>query len=139
MSYDPNNIFACILRGEAPCVKVYEDDATLAIMDAMPQADGHVLVLPKEAAVTLLDASDEAARRCIVTVRKVAAAVQLATGAAGLTVGQFNGAAAGQTVPHLHFHIVPREPGVALRKHAGQMADPALLQAMAERITAQLV
>lgn len=138
MDYNPDNIFAKILRGQAPCVKVYEDEATLAFMDVMPQADGHVLVIPKESAASIFELSEQAAQQSIVTVRKVARAVKLATGAAGIAVAQFNGAAAGQTVPHFHFHIIPRDPAQAQRAHASQMADPADLQRMAERIRACL-
>ena len=138
MDYDPQNPFARILRGELPSIKVYEDEATLAIMDIMPQAPGHVLVLPKEAAVELFGLSDEAAAACIRTTRKLAAAVKAAMGAPGIMVAQFNGSAAGQTVPHVHFHIVPREQAAALRPHAAVPADDAELRAIAARIVAAL-
>ena len=95
MSYDNNNIFAKILRGEMSCLKVYEDEHTLAFMDIMPQADGHTLVIPKEAAETLLDLSDDAAAATIKTVKKVAKAVKQAMDAEGVSLVQFNGAAAG--------------------------------------------
>ncbi|MFT4192277.1 MAG: HIT family protein [Comamonas sp.] len=138
MDYNPDNIFARILRGEAPCVKVYEDAATLAFMDVMPQAEGHVLVIPKEPAVSLLELSEAGAQAAIATVRKLAPAVKQATGADGIFVGQFNGAAAGQTVPHIHFHIIPRHAGQTPRPHATQMADAADLARVAQTIRASL-
>ncbi|WP_409269509.1 HIT family protein [Massilia sp. BHUDP2] len=138
MEYDSNNPFARILRGELPCIKVYEDEHTLAIMDIMPQAPGHVLVLPKEAAVELFGLSDDAAAACIRSTKKVAAAVKAAMGAPGIMVAQFNGSAAGQTVPHVHFHIVPREGAAALRPHAAVPADTGQLQQIAARIVAAL-
>jgi histidine triad (HIT) family protein len=138
MEYDPQNPFAKILRGELPCVKVYEDDATLAIMDIMPQAAGHVLVLPKEPAVELFGLSDEAAAACIRTTKKLAAAVKAAMGTPGIMVAQFNGRAAGQTVPHVHFHIVPREQGAPLKPHAAVAEDVEELRAIAARIIAAL-
>jgi histidine triad (HIT) family protein len=138
MAYDSNNIFAKILRGEAPCIKLYEDEATLAFMDIMPQADGHVLVISKEPAETLLDISEEGARACIASTRKLARAVKAAMKAEGVFVAQMNGAAAGQTVPHLHFHVIPRSPGVAFRMHAAERADDAGLNANAAKIRAAL-
>jgi len=138
MEYDPQNPFARILRGELPSVKVYEDEHTLAMMDIMPQAEGHVLVLPKEAAVELFALSDESAAACIRTTKKVAAAVKAALGAPGIMVAQFNGRAAGQTVPHVHFHIVPRSEAAPLKPHAAAQADIGELQALAARIIAAL-
>lgn len=134
MAYDSNNIFAKILRGELPCIAVHEDDATLAFMDIMPQADGHVLVIPKEAAETLLDLSPEAAAATVCTTQKVARAVKQALNAEGIFVCQLNGAAAGQTVPHCHFHIIPRSGGEAMRIHASTRADDAKLRAFADAI-----
>lgn len=134
MAYDSNNIFARILRGELPCISVYEDDATLAFMDIMPQADGHVLVIPKEGAETLLDLSPEAAAATVRTTQKVARAVRQAMKAEGIFVCQLNGAAAGQTVPHCHFHIIPRSGGEAMRIHASVRADDAQLRGFAEAI-----
>lgn len=107
MSYDQNNIFAKILRAEIPCTKVYEDDDTLAFMDIMPQVPGHTLVIPKEPAETLLDLSDDGAANLIKKVKVVAQAVKKGMNADGITLFQLNGAAAGQTVPHIHFHIMP--------------------------------
>jgi len=138
MDYDPQNPFARILRGELPCVKVYEDAHTLAMMDIMPQAEGHVLVLPKEAAAELFALSDDGAAACIRTTKKVAAAVKAALGAPGVMVAQFNGASAGQTVPHVHFHIVPRQQAAPLIPHASKQADIGELQALAARIIAAL-
>lgn len=138
MAYDNNNIFAKILRGEAPCIKVYEDDKTLAFMDLMPQADGHVLIVPKEPAETLLDLSEAGAMAAISTTRRIAIAVKKALGVEGLHIAQLNGAAAGQTVPHIHFHVIPHEEGTVLRMHARHRAADEDLQAMAERIKAFL-
>ncbi|NMG64697.1 HIT domain-containing protein [Azoarcus indigens] len=138
MAYDDNNIFARILRGEAPCVPVFEDAFTLAFMDVMPQADGHVLVIPKEPAATLFDLSPEGAAASIRSTRRAAIAVRDAFAAPGVFVGQFNGAAAGQTVPHCHFHVIPRFPDAKPRAHASVMEDSAKLRAFAERIIAAL-
>ncbi|MBL8472959.1 MAG: HIT domain-containing protein [Rhodocyclaceae bacterium] len=138
MSYDPNNPFAKILRKEIPCIPLYEDDATLAIMDIMPQADGHVLVLTKEPAATLPEMSPEGAARCIRTVHALLPAICRAVGVESVVVSQFNGAAAGQSVPHVHFHIIPRAPGVALRRHAAQPENPQTLADLAVRIRAEL-
>jgi histidine triad (HIT) family protein len=139
MSYDNNNPFARILRGELPCVKIAEDDATVAIMDVMPQADGHVLVIPKEPAAQLFELSGDAAAASIRMTQRVAAAVRDALGPDGMFIGQFNGAAAGQTVPHVHFHVIPRWEGVELRMHARDFADAATLEALAQRIRARFV
>lgn len=138
MAYDSNNIFAKILRGEAPCVRVYEDEHTLVFMDLMPQADGHLLVIPKESAETLLDVSEEGAQACIRVTRRMAIAVKKALGVEGIHIAQLNGAAAGQTVPHCHFHVIPHEKGVVLRMHAAEPVAREELEAMAERIRAYL-
>lgn len=137
-TYDPENIFGKILRGDAPAIKLYEDDATMAMMDIMPQSPGHVLILPKEPAVTLLELSDEAAAACIRTTRKLAAAIQKVLQPQGLFIGQFNGSSAGQTVPHVHFHIIPRDHGQDLRMHAREMGDREELERLAEKIRAAL-
>jgi histidine triad (HIT) family protein len=136
MSYDPQNIFAKILRGEAPCIKLHEDEHTLAIMDVMPQADGHVLVLTKEPADEIFALSEAGAAACMRTARKAAIAVKAAMKAEGILVAQFNGRAAGQTVPHVHVHVVPRQNGEPLRPHATSPEDPAKLQALAKKIMA---
>ncbi|WP_454730807.1 MULTISPECIES: HIT family protein [Cupriavidus] len=137
-SYDPNNVFARILRGELPCNKVYEDDDTIAFMDIMPQSDGHTLVVTKEAAAEIFDLSEAAAGAAIRTTQRVARAVRAAFSPDGISIGQFNGAAAGQTVPHVHFHIVPRYADRPLRGHGSDMQDPAVLAGHAERIIAAL-
>lgn len=136
--YDDGNIFAKILRGEIPAAKVYEDDVVIAFMDVMPQGDGHTLVVPKVKARTLLDIAPEDLSAVIVRVQKVAKAVKSALAADGLTIFQYNEPAGGQTVFHLHFHIVPRFEGVPLRKHEGEMADKDKLKAQAARIAAAL-
>ncbi len=138
MAYDPDNIFAKILRGEMPAVKVYEDDDTLAFMDVMPQSPGHTLVVPKTAAENLYDLPAEAAAAVLRTVQKLAPAVRDAMGADGIMLNQFNGPAAGQTVFHFHMHIVPRFDGVPLRRHSGDMEDPEKLAAHADKIRALL-
>ena len=138
MSYDSNNIFAKILRGEAPCVKVYEDSATLAFMDIMPQTDGHVLVIPKEDADSLMTLSSAGGQAALDTARKIAVALTKGLNAPGIYIAQMNGEAAGQTVPHFHIHVIPRGPGLPQRQHASQMADPAHLATIAEKIKAAL-
>ncbi len=138
MSYDTNNIFAKILRGEIPCHKVHEDEHTLAFMDVMPQADGHTLVIPKSPSRNLLDADLAALGALMTSVQKVANAVRNAFDAEGILIQQFNEPAAGQTVFHLHFHILPRSAGVSLRPHTGKMADHALLARHAEMIRQSL-
>lgn len=137
-AYDDQNIFAKILRGEIPCAKVYEDDLVLAFMDVLPQAEGHTLVVPKAPARGLLDVAPDTLAALIVRVQKVAAAVKTAFAADGLTILQYNEAAGGQSVFHLHFHVVPRMDGVALKPHAGGMADAKVLRDHAERIRAKL-
>jgi histidine triad (HIT) family protein len=139
MAYDSNNIFAKILRGEIPCSKVYEDEYTLAFMDIMPQADGHTLVITKEPAETILDLSPEGAAAWIITVQKVSKAVKTAMGVDGFVLMQLNGVAAGQTVPHVHFHILPSSLGALMtRAHGSQMGDMQQIQGYAERIRAAL-
>ena len=137
-AYDDQNIFAKILRGEIPCIKVYEDDKTLAFMDIMPQADGHTLVIPKESAVTLMDLSPESAAHAINIVQKIGAAIQKALGAEGIVLMQLNGSKAGQTVPHIHFHLIPSSVH-ELGKHAAQMGDQEKIKQLAEKIRAELV
>ena len=138
MSYDTNNIFAKILRGEIPCHRVYEDEHTLAFMDVMPQADGHTLVIPKSPSRNLLDADPTALGPLMASVQKVANAVRRAFGAEGILIKQFNEPAAGQTVFHLHVHILPRSAATDLRPHTGKMADHAVLAKHAEMIRAHL-
>ena len=138
MAYDPNNIFAKIVRGEAPAFKVYEDDHTIAFMDIMPQVEGHVLVIPKEGGETIFDISDAAAAALITTTKKVAAAVQKVVNTPGVMLAQLNGSAAGQTVFHVHFHIIPRSTGIDLKLHAKEKADFEKLKALAAKITATI-
>ena len=138
-TYDAGNIFAKILRGEAPAVKVYEDGHALAFMDVFPQARGHTLVIPKEStARNLLEEDPIRLAALIQSVQKVAAAVRSALNPDGIVITQFNGAPAGQTVYHLHFHIIPRWDGVALGRHAEGMADIEELKALAGEIAARL-
>ncbi|MCC5995897.1 MAG: HIT family protein [Oceanicaulis sp.] len=138
-SYDDQNIFAKILRGEAPAAKVYEDDHVLAIMDLFPQSEGHVLVLPKARARNLLDLPAEAAARAIERVQTLTRAVESALKPDGIMVAQFNGAPAGQTVYHIHFHIIPRWEGRSIAGHGNAaQSDPEALKALAERIAAAL-
>ena len=137
MACDEQNIFARILRGELPAIKVYEDDQVLAFMDIMPQADGHTLVIPKTPAVTLLDLPADAAAYTIQVVQKVAKAIEVGLDAQGIVLMQLSGAAAGQTVPHVHFHLIPSSVH-ELGKHALQMGDQEKIKAQAEKIRAAL-
>ncbi len=137
MTYDPDNIFARILRGEIPSTRVYEDDETLVFMDIMPRADGHCLVIPKTPCRNILDASPEQLSAVINTVQKMARAVMKGLDADGVTIQQFNEAAGGQEVFHLHFHVLPRRDGVKLRP-PGQMGDMEAIAQHAERIRAAL-
>jgi histidine triad (HIT) family protein len=134
MPYDPQNVFARILRNELPSIRLSEDAHTLAFMDIMPQSEGHSLVIPREPAETLFELSPEAASACIRTTQLVAAAVKRAFDAPGILIAQVNGASAGQTVPHVHFHIIPRRPGEQLLMHAAAKGDPERLRELAERI-----
>lgn len=133
-AYDPSNVFAKILRGELPSQKLYEDDATIAIMDIMPRADGHALVIPKAACRNIFDAPPEVLNAVAQTTQKLAKAVRTAFAADGVTVQQFNESAGGQVVFHLHVHVLPRFEGVALRPHTGAMEKPEVLAANAEKI-----
>lgn len=137
-SYDDSNIFAKILRGEIPAHKVYEDDDVLAFMDVMPQAPGHLLVVPKTPSRNLLDADPAVLSRTIPIVQKLANAAREAFNADGVFVAQFNEPAAGQTVYHLHFHVIPRREGEPLKPHSGKMEDGEVLKAHAERVKAAL-
>lgn len=137
-AYDPNNIFAKILRGEIPCEKVHEDENTVAFMDVMPRANGHVLVLPKTGARNLLDVPEDTLSTLILSVQKIARAVKEGMEADGITIHQFNEPAGGQTVFHIHFHVIPRWDGVTMGHHAARMSDPADLKRHAEKIRAAL-
>jgi len=138
--YDPDNIFAKILRGDMPSVKVYEDDVALAFMDVFPQAEGHTLVIPKDVeARNFLDMPTAKLGPFMDRVQRVAQAVEAALSPDGIVVTQFNGAPAGQTVFHLHFHIISRREGESLKGHAqGGMADLDQLETVAKKIRAQL-
>ena len=166
MAYDTNNVFARILRGEIPAHKVFEDDRTIAFMDVMPQADGHALVIPRHPAENLFDLPAEHLEATIRTTQRVARAVKKAFEAPGIMIAQLNGPAAGQSVFHVHFHVVPRHAGIEMTcsprvsrcptksvpptsrrnaaataegiPHARDMADPARLSEHAERVRAAL-
>lgn len=138
-TYDENNPFAKILRGELPSHKIYEDEHTFAFMDIMPRSDGHCLVIPKKPSRNLLDADVATLAHVMVTVQKIARAAKIAFKADGMSIDQFNEAVSGQTVFHLHFHILPRYEGVPLRPHAaGQIADHTMLAEQASAIRAVL-
>ena len=134
MNYDPNNIFAKIIRGEVPAHKIYEDEHTLAFMDLMPQAEGHTLVIPKSAAVDLVDIDPIALSKTILTTQHIAKAVKQAFDADGIMIAQLSGRAAGQSVFHLHFHILPRHGGIDFQLHAQTVAPAEQLEANAEKI-----
>ena len=136
--YDPDNIFAKILNGDIPSHTIFEDDAVKVIMDVMPQADGHALVIPKAASRNLLDADAGGLGAVFQVVQKIAQAAKQAFEADGVTVQQFNEAAGGQSVFHLHVHVIPRHDGVPLRGHAGGMADQEVLAEHAARYRAIL-
>jgi histidine triad (HIT) family protein len=138
MAYDSGNIFARILRGEIPCVKVFEDAHTLAFMDVMPEADGHVLVVPKEDAENILDLSAGGMAAMMATVQKVAKAVDRALEPDGILLKQYNRAPAGQSVFHVHFHIVPRWEGVAMAPHGKVMVEASKLEPVAAKIRSAL-
>jgi histidine triad (HIT) family protein len=138
--YDPDNIFARILRDEIPSVKVWGDDEVLAFMDVFPQSEGHVLVVSKTSrAPTLLEIEPETLSRVVAAVQRTARAVEKALRPEGFQIMQLNGEAGGQTVFHLHFHIIPRWSDRPLKGHAqAPMADTATLRALADRIAAAL-
>ena len=138
MTSDPNCIFCLIVNGDAPAQKVYEDDDCLAFMDIMPQSDGHVLVIPKRHAAQIFDVTADEAAKLIRVTHKIAGAVRNAMQPDGVMLAQLNGADAGQTVFHLHFHIVPRYAGKKLALHASEMADADTLKAHREKICAAL-
>lgn len=138
-TYDAGNIFAKILRGEMPAVRVYEDEHVLAFMDVFPQSKGHTLVIPKHStARNFLEEAPEVVGPLMLGVQRVAKAVRAALKPDGLVITQFNGAPAGQTVYHLHFHIIPRWEGVPLGRHAEGMADMQELKGLAEQISAMI-
>lgn len=138
MVYDDNNVFAKILRGELPSFKIYEDDKTYAMMDIMPQTKGHLLVLTKEPASTFLDLSEEGAQACIATAKKIAPILMRVTGADGLVISQFNHECAGQTVFHVHYHLVPRYIGAKVDEHAHTLGNMEEIKALAEVLSKEL-
>ena len=137
-AYDPSNIFAKILRGEAPCVRVHEDDVSLAFLDIMPRGAGHTLVIPKAPARNLLDISPADLARFMPSVQRVGIADKAAQEAEGVSIQQFNESAGGQVVFHLHFHILPRWSGLALRPPGGPMVAAAELEPIATKIRSAL-
>jgi histidine triad (HIT) family protein len=138
MAYDPNNVFAKILRGELPSVRVFEDAHTLAFMDIMPSVAGHTLVIPKEPADTVFELSSAAASALIATTQTVARAVKAAFECPGVMLVQLNGAAAGQSIAHVHFHVVPRWEGLDLRLHGRAQIEARELEPIAAKIRAKL-
>lgn len=138
-AYDRDNIFAKILRGDVPCAKVYEDEAVISFMDLFPQSRGHLLVVPKVACRNILDIPPDDLQALALRVQMLARAARKALEPDGLTIMQFNGGAGGQTVYHLHFHIIPRWDGVGLKGHGQSgMADSAELAELAKRIAANI-
>jgi histidine triad (HIT) family protein len=138
MAYDPNNIFAKILRGELPCHKVYEDDKAFAFLDIMPRAPGHTLVLPKSAARNLLDVAPEDLAHVARVTQKIAKAAIKVFDADGVTIQQFNEPAGGQVVFHLHVHVIPRKDGVPMKPPASVKAEPSVLSDQALKLAAAL-
>ncbi|HZH12195.1 MAG TPA: HIT family protein [Microvirga sp.] len=138
MTYDDNNVFAKILRGELPCHKVYETEHVLAFMDIMPRGDGHVLVIPKAKARNILDVKPDDLAELAKAVQVVARAAKEAFAADGVTIQQFNESAGGQVVFHLHVHVIPRFEGVPLKPHTGEMASNEVLAGFADRLRAAL-
>jgi len=137
-SYDPNNIFAKIIRGELPSYKVYENDKVLAFLDIMPRAPGHTLVLPKAAARNILDIEPDDLAAVALAAQKVAKAAVQVFDADGVTVQQFNEGAGGQIVFHLHLHIIPRKSGVAMKPPASEKEKPDVLSDHALKLAAAL-
>jgi histidine triad (HIT) family protein len=137
-TYDASNIFAKILRGELPCYKIYEDDKTLAFLDIMPRAPGHILVLPKAPARNILDISPDDLAHVIKVAQKIAKVSVEVFGADGVTIQQFNESAGGQVVFHLHVHVIPRKSGVAMKPPASETAAPDVLADQAKQLVAAL-
>lgn len=137
-AYDPENIFAKIIRGELPAYKVYEDDRAIAFLDIMPRAPGHTLVIPKHPARNLLDVPVDELAHVMKIAQKIAHAGKQAFEADGITVQQFNEAAGGQVVFHLHVHVIPRKKGVALKPPASEKEKPEVLEEHAKRLKAAL-
>ena len=138
MLYDSSNVFAKILRGELPCVKICEDEHTLAFMDIMPSVEGHTLVIPKAPAREIYDLSADGVSALMRATQKIAKAVKRGLNCPGVMLVQLNGAAAGQSIPHVHFHILPRAEGLDLKLHGRAQMKPEELEPVAERIRAAL-
>lgn len=137
-SYDPNNVFAKILRGELPAHKVFEDDRSFAFLDIMPRAPGHTLVIPKKPVRNILDIAPDDLADLIKTTQRIARAAVEAFDADGLTIQQFNEPAGGQVVFHLHIHVIPRKIGMALKPPASFKEEPAVLSEHARKIAAAI-
>jgi histidine triad (HIT) family protein len=137
-SYDPNNIFAKILRGELPSYKVYEDDKAIAFLDIMPRSPGHTLVLPKAPARNILDIGADDLAHVMMTAQKIAKAAMKAFSADGITIQQFNEGAGGQVVFHLHVHVIPRKAGVVMKPPASTKEKPEVLAEHAKILAAAL-
>jgi histidine triad (HIT) family protein len=137
-SYDANNIFAKILRGDLPCHKVYEDDRAFAFLDIMPRAPGHTLVVPKASARNILDVKSDDLAHVMSVVQKIARAAVKVFSADGVTIQQFNEPAGGQVVFHLHVHVIPRKDGVPLKPPASFKEDTAVLSDQALKLAAAL-
>jgi len=137
-NYDPNNIFAKILRGDLPAYKIYEDDGALAFLDIMPRAPGHTLVLPKSPARNILDVNPGDLAHVMTIAQMVAKAQQKAFGAQGVTIQQFNEGAGGQVVFHLHVHVIPRKAGVTMKPPASEKEKPEVLAEQAKKLVAAL-
>lgn len=137
-SYDPNNIFAKILRGELPSYKVYEDDKAIAFLDIMPRSPGHTLVLPKAPARNILDIGADDLAHVMMTAQKIAKAAMKAFSAEGITIQQFNEGAGGQVVFHLHVHVIPRKAGVAMKPPASEKEKPEVLAENAKALSAAI-
>jgi histidine triad (HIT) family protein len=137
-SYDPNNVFAKILRGDLPAHKVFEDDKAFAFLDIMPRAPGHTLVIPKSPARTFLDIAPDDLAYLIKVTQTIARAAVKVFDAEGLTIQQFNEPAGGQVVFHLHIHVIPRKTGIPLKPPASVKEEPAVLSDQALRLAAAL-
>jgi len=137
-AYDPDNIFAKIIKGALPAYKVYEDDKVIAFLDIMPRAPGHTLVIPKHPARNLLDVPAEELAHVMKVAQMVANAGMKAFDADGITVQQFNEPAGGQVVFHLHVHVIPRKEGVALKPPASHKEKPEVLEEHAMKMKAAL-
>lgn len=138
--YDPDNIFAKIIRGEIPSARIFEDEDVLAFMDAFPQSKGHCLVVSKTStARNMLEMDADALTKVTLATQKLGQAVVRALKPDGVRIAQFNGEASGQTIYHMHMHVIPMWEGVPLGRHGGGMADPADLKALAEKIAAEVI